>query len=420
MRMHRRLAEERGGALITVVMVTMVTSLLTTVFLTSVASSVSLSGKRKGSEQAIELARAGAEKGLAKIGANYSYSTTTSITGSATRAQVLSVAAGCTVATCLDGTGEGQMAWIVPAGAGVVFGIGYVPSMAAAAQTKVVRVEYSVVNLSSPQAFLAQGDVDVEGNAAVLGTGASVHSNATLTLGGSARIDGDATGSTAVVSCPPPPGVTVGGRCGTAASIALPSLDPSEYRAYTQWDLCPDGVVRATAGVACTGTVVGSGTIGWEGWKWVTPTWSKQSTGASGGFYVYQGNASISGSIGVWNATLVATGTGGPGAVVNGDIIVSGGGDVRPYSGAQITLMAQRDVRISGGGLVRGTVIAAEQVKLDGTGTSLNGQAIAGGTANSLGSAVSGNKIDGHFTLNAWFGTPAIQGGVSPRYWSEM
>lgn len=429
-RILSRVGAERGSALITMVLVTMVISALATITLVSATSTLNQSGNRKRWEQAFHLAEAGASRGLSYVTSDPAYTTDPSLVlpPSPDRAWVESVAAVSPVPP--EPAREGEMVWVVPKSAGVVFGVGYVPSRANPLQVRAVRVDYQLVPGSGPTALLTKGDLTVGGSAVVTGTGAKVHSNGNLSVSGNAEVDGDAT---ATGTYSQGGSADVKGRSGGGfPEESLPSVNPGDYRGLTDYDLCPDGLIRAGgAGVTtpCTGLLQGSGLTGWNGWRFQASKWRANcrtlaASSVNGkGFYVYQQDVDITcpaSSSYVWTTTLVTEAAGLPGALLNGDITASGNSSIQAAREG-VAFVAQRDIRLSGGTAlqVRGLVLAGEQVDLAGA-TSVVGSVAAAGAANSFGSAVGSNSVNGNFQLHAVVAAPDVQGGVKPVIWREL
>lgn len=416
----RRIREESGAAIITVVLAAAVTSLAAATALTSTAGSMRQSASRRGWEQAVHLAESGASRALGLVAADNSYNTGIAPAQTMNRAWVLAAA----VSAPLERAREGEFAWVVPTGGGVGFGVGYVPTRAAPRSSRVVRVDFRIVRASGPRALLTQGTLSVSGTAAVTGIGGSVHSNEDLTVSGSAQIDRDATASGSFVQTGNP---TIGGVTGGGfPAIPVPAVSAASFRSLTDYDLCPDATVRNTAALVCTGSVAGTGLAqGWNGWKYAGARWAISGNQAlAGGFYVYRSDVSISGNVGSvstpWRATIVVEGLKAGADLANGDITVSSNVILSAWKQG-VALVAERDVRLTGGSgrEVQGMILAGEQVDIPGSGTII-GSVVSSGTTSTLGSPVSANAVTGSVTIKAEFGAPTVQGGVTPLRWSEL
>ncbi|MFA5889609.1 MAG: hypothetical protein WDA27_01440 [Actinomycetota bacterium] len=416
----RRLSEERGVAMITVVLASAVMSLAAATALTSASGSLRQSAQRRGWEQAVHLAESGASRALGLVAADNTYNTGIAAGQTMDRPWVLAAA----VSAPLERAREGEFSWVVPASGGVGFGVGYVPTRAAPRSTRVVRVDFRIVRASGPRALLTQGALSLSGTSAVTGLGGSVHSNGDLIVGGNAVVERDATASASFQRNGNP---TIGGVTGGGfPTVPVPAVSAVAFRSMTDYDLCPDATVRVTAAVACAGVVAGTGLArGWNGWRYAGARWIVTSDEVGdGGFYVYRSDVAISGNIGSvsnpWRATIVVEGLKAGSNLINGDLAISSNVVLRAWKQG-VAIVAERDVRLTGGTTreVQGMILAGEQVDIPGSGTII-GSVVAAGTSSTLGSPVSANSVTGSVVIRAEFGAPSVQGGVTPLRWGEL
>lgn len=403
--------------MLVVILGSVVLTLATLTALTTATRAVASSGSRRSWEQAVHLAEAGASRALGLIAADHSYHTHGSGPAVRDKMWVIGTAAG----QAVERAREGEFAWVVPDGDGVVFGVGYVPSRAAARQTRVVRVDFSLVQATSPRALLTQGPLTVSGNPSITGLGGSLHSNGDLTISGNPTVAHDATTSATyrVTGHPSIGGVSGGGF----PAVTIPAVAPASYRRLTQYDLCPDATVRANAATVCTGPVLGTGLLsGWNGWRFSATRWSLNGTPPVGGYYVYHADAMVSGSPGSplspWLGAIVVEGLRIGSILTNGDLRISSNPTLHAYAEG-VALVVERDLRVSGNGEIQGAVMAGEQVDWSGGG-SLIGSLTAAGSVDTTGSPVSANSASGNFSLRAEFGAPSMQGGVRRTSWHEL
>lgn len=403
--------------MITMVLVTSIAALSTVAALTVSGRSLHQGELGRRSSRARAAADAGASRALSELTADAAYSTHAGAVVM-DRAWVLSAAA----TAPLESAANGQFSWVVPTTEQIVFGIGFIPSRAAPTEIDVVRVTYDRVNASGFGAIAAASSLDIGGHAEILGLTGNAHTNGDMDVSGSASVSGNATatgGYTQGASA------TVSGTGGGGYPVLLiPDVAPRSYRSLTNQDLCPDGTVRATsAGDPCTGAIIGSGLLGnWNGWSFTGTTW-RVNSGSPGdaAVYVYQSSVSISGNPGSvadpWLVTVVVEGL-VAGILTKGDVSITGGGTMRPYTSG-VGFVAHRDFSSTGGASYEGLIMADEQVSFSGSGT-LHGQVIASGVTDTLGSPVNENSVGGSFELTAESTAPQVTGGVQPTDWREI
>lgn len=334
------------------------------------------------------------------------------------RAWVLAAAA----TAPLESAANGEFSWVVPTTEQIVFGIGFIPSRATPTEIDVVRVTYDRVDASGFGAIATASSLDIGGHSEILGLTGNAHTNGDMSVSGSASVSGNAT---AVGGYTQGASATVSGTGGGGYPVLqIPDIAPRDYRSLTNHDLCPDGTVRATgAGDPCAGVIVGSGLLGgWNGWSFTGTSWRVTSGSPSdASVYVFQSSVSIAGNPGStahpWLVTVVVEGL-TAGILTKGDISITGGGTMRPYTSG-VGFVAERDFSSSGGATFEGLVMANEQVSLSGTGA-LHGQVIASGETDTLGSPVSANNVGGSFDLIAESTAPQVTGGVKPTDWREI
>jgi type II secretory pathway pseudopilin PulG len=408
-----RFRNDDGLAMFSVLAVSGIAALLALVSVTAATGTNRRTHRDQRREQAISLAEAGVARAMAELEASRTYFTTAAVPPvPLTRAWVLAQGS---VAPIANGK-EGQYAWIVPQSGGVAFGIGYVPSRAQAFEARVVRVGIDEIHPFGELSLLSAGNATINGNVDI-DVGGSVHSNANLTLMGSSDIAGNATSTGAFSKSG---GVDIGGVSGGGfAPYEVPPVDPRAHRFRTTTDLCPDGTVKSTAPTPCTGTVIGSGVLGWNGWTWHGTEWRIAGNNAgNGGFYVYRANARISGNVTLWNGTIVVEGSSVAGVLVNGDFAMTGTTEIAPSSQG-VAIVASRDVTLSGDGKVNGLTIAGEQVSMAGN-VEVRGQVIAASASSSSGSPVSATSLSGNVTITAEVHAPNQGGGFASTEWAEL
>lgn len=413
-RIFRLRREDDGIAMFGVLAVGAIAATLAIVSVTAATGTNRRTHRDQRREQAIALAEAAVARALTELAANPAYSTSNVVPPSPlTRDWVLAQGL---LAPVADGP-EGQYAWIVPAGADVAFGIGYVPSRAASREARIVRVGIQETRPMGELSLLSEGNTLVNGNVDVQ-VGGSVHSNGSLTMMGSGHVGGNATSTGSFTKTG---SVDIDGSFGGGhPPYDVPTVDPVAHRSRTTTDLCPDGTVKTSGVTPCTGTVIGSGLLlGWNGWTWTGTEWRiSGSNAAEGGFYVYRANVKITGDVSLWKGTIVVEGLRVGDVLVNGDFEMTGSTHIQ--AGSQgMAIIASRDVILSGDGKVNGLIYAGEQAALSGN-VKVQGQIITASASSSSGSPVSTTSLSGNVRVNAEVHAPDQTGGFSTSDWAEL
>lgn len=408
---------DEGIAMFAVLSAAAIAGGLAVVSVTAATGTLGRSGRDKMREQALHLAEAAVARGAGQLNEDYNYSTVSTAPIPVTREWVIAQAA----TRPLEDGREGQFAYVVPGNVDAIYGVGYVPSRAAPRVTRVIEMGYDPARGSGDKAFLTQGNSSVTGSTDVE-TAGNIHSNSNLELGGSAHITGNATASGTYSQSG---NVTIDGTSGGGyAPVDIPEVVARDYRSSTTIDLCPDGLARATASLPCTGSVVGSGLLfGYQGWTWVGAEWRLAgATGGNLGYYVYQSNVLIDGSVGTtsspWLGTIIVESLVVNGVKLNGDIRQTGTTHLRALDDG-IAMVAERDVHISGNGSVEGLVLAGEQAEILGSAV-ITGQVISASSVNTIGSPVAEARLTGNATVVSRISAPSSASTISPLVWREL
>lgn len=419
-RLHRALARRRAGlaaqeaegfAMILVIAFTMLILGLLIVASTVAVNSLGSSKSHGTFEQALAVAEMGVDQTLARLQVDTAYNPCgCAIPGSAlasdaaerawAKAQLLSFASN---AANLQTTSQGQFAAIRPTNGQKVYAMSWVPSKASAsAKSRMIKADYLFSPYKPGNAFSAQGDVDFAGGSVDIvpiagspaGLTTPVHTNGNMTGSASSiNIQGPATTSGTYGL---PGGANVGpGSGGNAPLESVPNVSPlAVYRdtasaayASSWYDLCPDGKVRMKAALnPCTGTIVAERPLtdvypGFRGWRYSKTgslvTWYMDFPNSpyAGVYYVYQGNADLTGNITgggtPWNATVLAEALPG-GAVGNLLTCEKLGGDIAThntditafYPGLVLEAGADLNISASSNLMQLGLFAAADQVYL--------------------------------------------------------
>ena len=472
--MRRFHKDERGVALITVMGLAGILFVITTTIAVQSLNNLRQAGGEKRYEQTIQVADAGLERALFELNKdtpNLPTTTFTTTTFASTTAErdyvtgLANAAATASPSTRLFNMPEGQYVIVRPANvANTVYSVGYVPSFAAAATTKkirVIRATYGLGPLAAKYAILTRGDLTLGPQHTSI-KGGSIHANGNLTVTGHGKVDGFVT-STGAFSNTEPNKLKFGDSLNSGAgrpAVDVPLLRPTDYYANSHYDLCPDGTVRPgpkypgtpknTTTTPCNASLsplpIDSKT-GFRGWFFNGSSgthgaiWQFKSKKAYDGvFYVHQGSAWISEKVKKWNVTIYASTTGVDCALTGGDIIVrngkssdwnshtDGGGILflagrdfdfgNPYSSGSKTDFANGRAHVHH---LSGIVYAYEHFRIGKDHFELDGSLVSYGlgNCNSSGSPVS-NNISGHPHIQ-WAGTLTIPTDrVRITQWEEL
>lgn len=423
MNMNVERKTDDGIAMIVVILVGMVIASLSAVAVTMSTRSLNSSAQHVTYESALHVAEHGVDQMLGTVArletAAAPYSTPSGLTApafanaAAEEAWAIAELNAATVQTAPDG----QFAVIKPRNRNVIYSMSWLPSKALARRSRVIKTEYLLSTYNPDNAILTEGDLSIEGGAAVGGVEGNVHSNGDIqTTGGATTVSGtvsasgdyDANGGSNVVGSEGQPEQDV------------PAVEPEDlYRLLIQaptnasnwYDLCPDGNVYmgSTTGVPCTGALATVAT----GWN-VNPggRWEPTNSPVDGVFFVHRGDVLINGNIGSsadpWQATIItnADPTPYPGECKadHGDIDVRGGLRMVGFISG-LAFIAGRDLQVQGtpsmsfGSSTNPVLLAArEQMEVLGNASAF-GSIVAKDECDTPGSPVSENKISGSMIL---------------------
>jgi hypothetical protein len=228
----------------------------------------------------------------------------------------------------------------------------------------VVTLEATIGPGAAP-AVITNDDLDVSGNASIEGDGGGVHSNGNLSVGGSAAIEQNATASGTAGEQGHTGGMTAGGQ----PTIPIPEIHAIDYIDNADYILKADGsILQADGDVECAAG--DSGCASNRGWSYTggSPvTWEVANDNANGTFYV-EGDVRISS-----NHNIVIT------IIAEGSIDISGNSDWTPDTPG-LFLVTDGDLDFTGGSDmtvgVEGRILVREQFRLRGN-VSLQGQIVA-------------------------------------------
>lgn len=443
--------DEDGIALIFALFAVLTIAGLVALIMATALTEQTVTGDSRDFENAVHVAESGADDVVSDVNLAAAYTTagpsgshTYTLPAGATveqqRAWALTVAeTNCELVVAPDGESCG----IRPVSASgvpldVVYGVGFVPSRSDPQKVRVVRMEYDRGFFSSTKALLTGDDLVISGNPDILGLAGHVHTNGGLKVSGSANVAGDLTFTGTLIE--DKTGKAVKAPSEPIPDVTARSVYTSQSGSYPgQWyDLCPDGRVRSPAASPCTGTEVWNAqTAEFRGWKYnkssnSTAKWDVSgNTVGDGIYYIYRGNASISGNPGtkskpakmsvILERTKVCATTPDDDGSLSGNFTMSGNMVWQPLL-ADAMVIADTDIEVSGNPnqSLEGAMIAREQVKVSGN-PQMEGSMIAQDACDLGGSPVHENSISGNMMLthNGDLLLP-IDGLVRVTAWNEL
>ena len=255
-------------------------------------------------------------------------------------------------------------------------------------------------------ALVVDGDLEVTGSVDIAGTSGDIHSNGDLEISGSADISGYATASGTYTGTEP--------GTGGAPEVDVPAVDPGDYKHYADFVLTSDGRMTNLAGTTMCTYSVKTPCNNWN-WDSGTSTWSIGSAAPTDGTYYVEGSVSVTGSPGNAKSPVHLT------LIAEGSIDISGSPDLTADT-PELLMVTGGDLEISGGLdygdplTAQGQVLVHEQIKFTGN-PGLAGQVIVE-NATSVSTLVTDNFIAGHveITYNGGLGTASY----SVTGWREV
>ena len=256
-------------------------------------------------------------------------------------------------------------------------------------------------------ALLVNGDLNMAGSAAVIGTQGSVHANGNLLVDGNAvniAQTATATGTLTANANWAPGDLMSGGM----PMIPVPDIQASDYMSDADFILRSDGRITNLAGTtvycnassngnACRNITPPGGTAAF-GWTFggTPPAWDLSQNQANSATYYAQTNVRITGNPGTNAAPILLT------IIAEGNIEITGNPDLRPEPTSELQFVTNRDLRIAGNlGIplaFEGRILVREQIDFAGNST-LAGQVIVQNVP-SVSTLVTNNTVTGNVTLS--------------------
>jgi hypothetical protein len=431
---RRVIRDERGIAVATVLLLGFSLILLTSVVaFRSLVQSQSVHVDSEW-ELTLAVAEAGLDVGLDLANADESYTTGETaphpFPDSDTERKWVVAAADARSPSDLGQVPGGEFMVIRPFNSEVVYSVGYVPTRSA--PDRRVRAVRGRIGLSSEvggwnaaYAVLSGGNLAFKGNPTVAsGSSVGIHANGDLSIGGSSFIQSCISASGAVSvsgSYSQAPGCAMPGG---QATVLLPIIDIRSLWSLSEYDMCPDGRVRAgpahptmggtVTSVPCSGATLDTDTQtspfrSWKyngccdsrlGAKWVYDN----DIPFDGVYYFHEGSVTIGaspGSVGApWQVTLLVAGSGTCPDKVGGDLSISGNPTMVPYPNTRNLLLGvDRDLEISGNPDLSGIMAVQEQLKINGASSIVEGAFIIGDSCDSA---------EDYVHESDWSGNPTV------------
>jgi hypothetical protein len=252
--------------------------------------------------------------------------------------------------------------------------------------------------LISPQqlgAIVTNGDLVLQGNASVEGSGGSVHSNGSLTIDGNSVAVEQNVSSTGELNCDDPCDQVEGTATEGASQVPVPPVHASDYLVWADYTLKDDGTMTNASGtVVCTWTSKTS-CNNWD-WDSASGTWSLTSNDYTAGTYYVEGHASISGSPGTTKNPAEIS------IIAEGSIDISGSPKLAPDT-PELLFVTDEDLKINGtidtvgeAALVQGQMLVRGQASILGN-ASLDGQLLVEDV--DVGDLVDANVVGGSVVI---------------------
>lgn len=424
-RLHR---DEQGAALVMVMFLGLALVAVATALTVRAARQVMNVALEADHEQALQVAETGLNQGLMLLQDSGAFTTgevaPTFANRSAERDWIEAVAEQASPSR-LVAAPHGEYVVIKPVNADVVYAVGYAPNRAAdSRRIRVLRAELGFRSIPgsyfATYALLSGRDLGLNGNPAVFsGRVVGVHANGFLDVSGSTSISAclSASGGARISGAVSQPAGCA--APGNQVAIEVPMISPRALWVRSQYDMCPDGRVRAgpahptlgrtAANRPCTGSIIGDASTTLLGWKFtgccdakMGAKWDYDTDFPTDGvFYFFEGSVKIPKSAGTgldpWHVTLIVEPSGTCPSAVGGDVDISGNPTMVAHAGGgNLVVAAGRDLRISGSPQATGVFGAHEQIVVSGnpelTESSLLAEdACDSTTSNEHSSFVSGN-----------------------------
>lgn len=450
--MSDRFRDERGAALITVMLALLMLSAVALTTMRMATMQTRTTGVSRDYEAAVHAAESGADEVILRMFSDPLYTTgqvyNPASPGGPAEERAWAVAqfnaalgTAANFVTVDGATGIGFR----PTNGGVpmdrIYAVGRV-STPIADRIRVLRLTIATGTYIPEHALLTATDLTLRGatGARIQGAAGHAHANGNIAMSGNPTVSGNVTSTGTVGSSSNVSGTIAGGQATvpipriSARSLYPLKVDYSSYSGSTYtgtwYDMCADGTVRPPAtgsGAPCSNpSTVGNGSgSGFRGWTFKTvpiTEWTFSTTGLwSGAYYVYNSKVDMLAAPPGTAITVFAEGPTGVSSQA-GSINVVGAPVMTPFVQG-ISLLADRDIRFLGTGAtgldLQGLVAAGEQVDIGGN-AAITGAVIAG-QQSTLSNLVTSNDFGGSGFINYAGGlATALPGVVRITHWNEL
>lgn len=206
--------------------------------------------------------------------------------------------------------------------------------------------------ISNP-ALLVNGDLNMHGNAHILGLRGNVHANGDITGGGSLQITGDVTATGDIDAGIDADGLVAGGM----PPITVPAIRAEDFLNLADYILPSTGnpILIKSGGVfvACTGKGALACPTGWTPPATLGGAWTASGSMPDTGTYYVQGPVEMHGTGGSKSFTKLSL-------IAEGSIQINGNGKFKPENDQKIQFVTNGDF------ILNGTADADDPIDMDG------------------------------------------------------
>ena len=205
------------------------------------------------------------------------------------------------------------------------------------------------VTLISNPAILVNGDLDIAGNAHILGLRGNVHANGDITGGGSLQITGDVTATGDVDPDIDADGLVAGGM----PPINVPAIKAEDFFNLADWVLTSAGTITHPNGSPCGVVKTDPCPGGWTPPAVAGGPWTADGSMPDSATYYVQGPVEMHGTGASKGFTKLSV-------IAEGSIQINGKGKFKPENDSKIQFITNGDFDLEG------TADADDPIDMDG------------------------------------------------------
>lgn len=268
-----------------------------------------------------------------------------------------------------------------------------IKSVGYAANDTLVVMEAMISPGADLPAILTNDDLEIDNNPIVTGVMGSVHTNGDLSINGNPEISGDVTASGTYDESGNP--VIGGTATGGAKDITVPEVRASDYLSLADFILTSDGQLTLPNGaVICDASGNGHACEANYGWEFKDANgWELENDKAQGTYYV-EGDVKVEGNPGSETDPVQVT------IVTEGSIEINGNPHLTPET-PELMFVTDGDLRINGNFEMPidapGQMLVHEQLRINGN-AEIAGQLVVEDAAD-IHNLVTENRIQGNPTI---------------------